>query len=216
MEQSVIYTGKNELRAFLRDKRRQLDPGYRKEADDAIRTRLERQPVYGQAETVFCYVSIGEEVDTRQLIADMLADGKHVTAPRCCAAEGTAAVSEGSCVRAKKTVKPVREGLMEAYEIRSLSDLVPGAYGIPEPKEACRPVAPEEIDLCIVPCLCVGPEGIRLGYGGGYYDRYLPRLRSDAVCAALCRESLQGAAVPAGPHDWPMDMAITETQVIFY
>ena len=103
---------------------------------------------------------------------------------------------------------------MEACEISSFADLESGAYGILEPKEFCHPVMPETIDLCIVPCLCVGSSGVRLGYGGGYYDRYLTRLGTGTVCAALCRERTQGAEPPAESHDRPVDMVITEKQIM--
>ena len=105
---------------------------------------------------------------------------------------------------------------MEAYGIVSFDDLESGRFGILEPKAYCGEILPEEIDLCIIPCLCVGSSGIRLGYGGGYYDRYLPRMRPDAVRAALCRERLLGSEPPSEPHDRPVLVTITEKQVIFY
>lgn len=188
--------GKKELRAILLAKRRGLDEAYRREADAAIRKRLESLELVTQAQTVFCYVSVNEEVDTRRLIGDLLSSGKRVAVPRCGSAKGQ----------------------MEAYEITSFADFRPGhgAYGIPEPSAACRLVSPEEIDLCIVPCLCVGVTGNRLGYGGGYYDRYLPRLRAGAACVALCRERTQGAEPPAETHDRPVTAAVSEEQIIFY
>ncbi len=203
---------KRQLRARLLAERHKLPQVYRRAADGAIRLRLKQMEAYRMARTVFCYVSVAEEVDTRQLIADMLADGKCVAVPRCSAGKSETAGDE---VRRGETGDGGRrKGYMEAYEITSPDDLVPGAYGIPEPKAYCRPVRPEEIDLCVLPCLCVGTGGVRLGYGGGYYDRYLPRLRQDAVCAALCRERLLGAEPPAEPHDRPVGLTVTEGRVI--
>ena len=225
------------MRTELRRRRHELEESYRQEADEAIRRRLEELSVYRQAQTVFCYVSAGDEVDTRKLLADMMAAGKCVAVPRCEAVErGTGGTVSGltaeergkggvfaGLITEKRgkagTDVPAavgERGRMEAYAITSTDDLEPGAYGILEPKAYCQRVLPEEIDLCVVPCLCVGSGGTRLGYGGGYYDRYLPRLRPDAVCAALCRERLQGEEPPKEPHDRPVDLAVTEKQVIFY
>ena len=200
-EREMIREAKKRLRRTLLENRRSLASEYRQEADAEIRTLLKRQPAYKAARTVFCYVSVADEVDTRQLIADMLAEGRRVAVPRC-----------------GRTGNPAgrADSYMEAFEIASFDDLTPGAYGIPEPKEGCRSVSPREIDLCVVPCLCVGTTGIRLGYGGGYYDRYLPRLRPGTVCAALCRERTQGAEPPAESHDRPVSMTVTEKHVIFY
>lgn len=194
---------KKRLRSEIRRKRRELGASCRKEADAAIVKRLEDLKAYRQARTVFCYVSVADEVDTGELIRNMLTAGKRVAVPRC-----------GAC--GEEDPPGTEKGRMEAYEITSLDDLEPGMYGIPEPKEYCRRILPTEIDLCIVPCLCVGSDGTRLGYGGGYYDRYLIRMRPDAVCAALCRENTQGAEPPAEPHDRPVDMAVTENRVIVY
>lgn len=204
-----IRKRKRELRDELLRKRRGLDEACRRETDAAVIRRLKELFVYRQAQTVFCYVSVNSEVDTRNLIADMLSAGKRVAVPRCGGAK-----RERTAPDAGRT--GAAEGLMEAYEIVSLDDLKPGAYNIPEPKAYCRRVPPEEIDLCIVPCLCAGSDGTRLGYGGGYYDRYLPRLRPDAVCAALCREITQGEEPPAEPHDRPMDLSVSESRVIIY
>lgn len=189
-----IRAQKRLLRARLIEKRRGLDAEYRREADAAIRERLEGLPAYRAAGLLFCYVSKDEEVDSRQLIADALREGKRVAVPRC----------------------GIPRDWMEACEIHSLEELRPGAYGILEPAASCRPVPPGQIDLCIVPCLCVGSAGVRLGYGGGYYDRYLPRLRADALRVALAREKLQGSEPPSEPHDRPVDLLVTEDRVIFY
>ena len=212
---------KKRLRDELREKRRGLKEACRKETDAAVLKRLEELPVYRQAQTVFCYVSVKDEVDTGRLIADMLSAGKRVAVPRCGRGERKITApgeNAGDPENAADDTKGRRagNGCMEAYEILSPDDLKPGAYNIPEPKEHCRRIPPEEIDLCIVPCLCVGSDGTRLGYGGGYYDRYLVRLRPDAVCAALCREITQGEEPPAEPHDRPMDLSVSESRVIFY
>ena len=138
---------KKRLRSELRRKRGELDSSCRRETDTAILKRLEELSVYRQARSVFCYVSVADEVDTRELICNMLKAGKRVAVPRCGA-------------RRQEDLPGTEKGRMEAYEITSLADLEPGMYGIPEPKEYCRRLLPTETDLCIAPCLCVGSDGV--------------------------------------------------------
>lgn len=189
-----ILITKKDLRGLLAARRRKEDPGYSAEADRGICRALTELLVYREAGLIFSYVSVGDETDTAELIRRALAEGKRVAVPRC---------------------DKSRPGIMEACEIHSLEELRPGAFGIPEPGAFCPVTAPEEISLCIVPCVSVNPDtGARLGYGGGYYDRYL--LRTGAVRAALCRERLLSREVPEEPHDVRMDLVVTEERVIRY
>lgn len=184
---------KKELRGELIRQRQQLEEAYSREADRRIAQAVRELSQYRRAGLIFAYVSVGREVDTRDIISRALRDGKRVAVPRC----GKEA------------------GRMEAVEIRSLKDLRPGRFGIPEPRAECAPVEPEEVSFCVVPCLSADPEsGARLGYGGGYYDRYLARVR--AFKAALCREEALRLRLPRDAHDLPMDAVITENHVILY
>ena len=97
---------------------------------------------------------------------------------------------------------------MEARQIAGLGDLVSGRFGILAPKLQCPLVAPEDIDLVVVPCATGDAQGRRLGYGGGYYDRYLPRTRCPAVL--LCRTHVMREDIPMEDHDVFMDYLITE------
>ena len=97
---------------------------------------------------------------------------------------------------------------MEARQIAGLGDLVSGRFGILAPKLQCPLVAPEDIDLVVVPCATGDAQGRRLGYGGGYYDRYLPRTRCPAL--VLCRGQLVREGLPVEAHDVPMDYLATE------
>lgn len=213
MEQ--ISLTKKQFRTKLLAKRNTLSADYCDMSDRLIRRNLKSLPEYRRSQVIFVYVSTENEVDTRHLIAEALEEGKHVAVPRC------------------ERGKP---GMMEACEIHSMSDLEPGTWGIPEPKTGCRKVEPEEIDLCVIPCISMTESGIRLGYGGGYYDRYLERIRErahaqtecsrerqdhilgriSAFCAAICRQQMISDDLPAQPHDRPVDALITEKQVILY
>jgi 5-formyltetrahydrofolate cyclo-ligase len=182
-----LVTRKRELRKKMLAKRAAEDPQARTEADRKIMKTLVSLPAYEKANTVFCYVSTEGETDTRALIEDALRKGKRVCVPLC-----------------------QSMGVMQAHEITGLQDLQSGKYDIPEPKPECPPISPEQIDLNIVPCVCANPDGYRLGYGGGFYDRWLEK--SEAPSVLLCRESLITEEVPVEPHDRQTDILITDAR----
>ncbi len=184
-ENMDIRAQKRRLRTILKAQRARLSPSYCAEADTKICRLLKASESYQKASLIFSYVSIPEEVDTKCFITEALGEGKRIAVPRC----GT-------------------KGSMEAYEIKSLDELEPGVWGIGEPKPDCPRVPPEEFDLCVIPCIACSSAGVRLGYGGGYYDRYLPR--TEAARVVLCRERMLCEDITAEAHDCPMDVLITE------
>ena len=116
---------------------------------------------------------------------------------------GTAAILEQALTDGKTLCVP---------RIFSLDELKSGAYGIPEPSSGAPEIPPDGISLVIVPALSCDRNGYRLGYGGGYYDRFLARTR--AVAAALCAESRLTDELPREPFDLPCNYIITERQVL--
>ena len=104
------------------------------------------------------------------------------------------------------------KGMMEARRIEGLGDLVSGRYGILAPRLDCPVVAPESFDLAVVPCCTGNARGQRLGYGGGYYDRYLPRTSCPTML--LCRHQLEREDIPAEEHDILMDYFVTERGIV--
>ncbi len=179
------------LRKEFKEKRRWLSVEYQEEASERIRRRIEALPVYKKAGTIFCYVSQAGEVGTRAVLEEALKRGKRVVVPRC----------KG-------------RGIMEACQIKSFKELEPGRCGILEPAAFCPIVEPEEIEVCLVPCLAGSRRGERLGYGGGYYDRYLSGTK--ALRLLLCYEEMLCQELPREAQDCLMDRIITEKQVIFY
>ena len=104
-------------------------------------------------------------------------------------------------------------GTMEAVELPSLAVLERGAYGIRNvPEHLRRAVAPEEIDLAIVPGAAFTAEGARLGLGGGYYDRYLGERARGVYRIALAFDALLTADVPMAAHDIDVAEIITESR----
>lgn len=181
-----IKEQKKLLRREVKSAVASLDKAYTKDADREIFYHVTGLPEYEKAKTMFCFVGTSEEIDTVPILENALGQGKRVGVPVC-----------------------IAKGIMEVREIKSLQDLEPGKYGILEPKPGAPVIPREGIDLAIVPCMACGSDGRRLGYGGGYYDRYLESTR--AVTAVICREQIIREDIPLEPHDRLADMVISET-----
>ncbi len=85
------------------------------------------------------------------------------------------------------------------------SELRPGVLGIPEPDAGLPEVPADSIDWALIPGVAFDEFGYRLGRGAGHYDRFLPGMRTDAVCWALCLSCQLVPRLPVEPHDVPMD-----------
>ena len=181
---------KETMRAEVATRVKNLSATYCREADAAICRCVTQSEPYRKAKTVFCYVGRKQEIDTMALLRAVLRDGKALAVPLCLA----------------------EKGRMEARRIAGLGDLVSGRYGILAPKLSCPVIAPEEIDLAIVPCCTGNATGQRLGYGGGYYDRYL--LKTKCPTMLLCRHQLERSDIPVEPHDVRLDYFVTERGVV--
>lgn len=188
---ATSLTTKQQLRDAFISRRDALSSELRAEQDRQIKDRFKQLHEYEDAEVVFCYVSIDSEVDTRELISEMLQEGKLVCAPRC-----------------------TGKGEMHALEINSVDDLKSGVMGIPAPRADALRITPEDIDLIVVPGLSCTREGYRLGYGGGYYDRYLAKAEK-AHKVMLCRDSFVSDALPVESHDTPVDIIVSNKEIIF-
>lgn len=176
---------KTALRRTLTAVERGLTAAEKQASDTAIIRHVLSAEEYRLARTVFAFVGRGREIDTMPLLRQILADGKRLCVPLC-----------------------TGKGIMECRQVRDLSILRPGAYGIPEPPADAPEVARADIDLSIVPCVGASPEGWRLGRGGGYYDRFLARYTGRALL--LCRRALLRPDIPRQPHDIRIPAVITE------
>ena len=178
------------LRAKHRRFRERMDPEQKRKLDAAIQARVLALREYAQSNILFTYVSKDIEVDTVGIIEAALLNHKKVAVPRC--------------------VPGTRE--MEFYYIRSMADLEPGAFGVLEPRPDPRNLVDKnEKGLCIVPGLAFDPQGYRLGYGKGYYDRFLSGFRGKTV--GICYLGCVQWNLPHGYYDRPVDILITERYV---
>jgi len=151
-------------------------------------------PAWQQARTVMIYLPFRQEVDTTGLISRTFAEGKQVVIPVCM----------------ENPRRLLASRLLDIEE-----DLAPGAWGILEPKpEALRPVCPAEIDLVLVPGVAFDRCGNRLGYGAGYYDRFLRSLSPKAKAVAIAYQLQVLGHIETEEHDHPVDLLVTEEGVI--
>ena len=155
----------------------------RPDADKKICSRFLSQEAYKQAKTVMIYLSYKSEPDTWRLARHILSDGKRLCAPVC---------KSG--------------GEMDCFLIRDPENLCLSDMGIYEPFPT-EPVQPDEIDVIVVPGCAFSEKGFRIGYGGGYYDRYLPK--THAVTYGFFYECLKADFTPE-PTDFPLHYIITE------
>lgn len=141
---------KNHLRQIIKEKKAMMSDAEIEELSASLCLDLYRLDEYKNASCIFAYVSYNQEVRTRDLIEHALKDGKKVAVPR------------------------VYGDMMQFKYISSLNDLQPGYMGIPEPSGdlECADDKEEQI-LMIMPGLAFDEAGSRVGYGRGYYDRYL-------------------------------------------
>lgn len=170
-----------------------MDPATKQAVDSLLHTRLEAFEVYAQASLVLAYVSYNNEVDTRAVIDSALKGGKRVAVPRVDA----------------------KSHSMAFFEIESTEDLVEGYRGILEPRPALACALQTEDfvgSVCLVPGLVFDAEGHRIGYGGGYYDRFLQFYPGDKVALARATQ-VSSNPLPAEPCDVPVDFVVTELGV---
>lgn len=188
---SNVRDVKNRMRADIRAARETLTDDHKKALDQAICKQFRSLASFRFAEVVLAYYPLDEEIDIRPLIEEALALGKRVALPRC---------HDGN--------------LMDFYLISSLDDVESGAYGIFEPKTTCEIYDLEETKpaIMIIPALAYDKFGYRLGYGRGYYDRYVNRF--GGVKAGLCyRAFFKDTPLPRGRYDMAVDYVVTEKGV---
>jgi 5-formyltetrahydrofolate cyclo-ligase len=187
----TVKEQKKALRAELMAWREHLTPAFRQEASRKLLARLYAEPAFQQAKVVFAYASMAEEVQLDDLLKTCLTQGKRVCIPDI-----------------------VSKGVMVAVELHDMADLETGKFGIRSlHSDVVSVVSPEDIDLVIVPGAAFTPAGARLGLGGGYYDRYLPKL-TQARRVALIFDGQVVDDVPVEEHDQFVDELVTEQRSI--
>lgn len=175
---------KQEIRQNIKIKRVQMSEDSHREMSSKVLTKLFSLEEYVASNTMYVYVDTQGEVGTKNLILQAFDQGKEVAVPK------------------------IEDGVMNFYEISSLDDLAPGYFGILEPEVKRIPRTP---DIVIVPGVAFSKSKERLGYGGGFYDRFL---KDNVTKVALAFEFQILDELPVEEHDIKMDMIITEKRII--
>lgn len=177
---------KQDIRQRSRARRQELPAEQKAELDRKIASNVRRLHQYRPCTTILIYMSTAIEVDTREIIENAWADGKRVAVPRC--------------------IPDTR--LMDFHYIESFDDVAPGMFGVLEPYETLEKVTDYEGCLMIVPAMQFDINGYRLGYGKGYYDRYMSQFTG--VSAGLCYIEELRRHMYHGRYDKPVDIIVTD------
>ena len=173
---------KKELRTMIRQKKRELTPEQiEKASTDLVQQFLETE-LYRQAKTVYAYLPYNQEVQTVPIVEQALKDGKRVAVPK------------------------IYGDVMKFIYLTDLQQVAHGYCGIPEPV-ADGPIADDPCALVLMPGLAFDPEGHRIGYGGGFYDRFLSEEPGHPK-VALCYDFQLLPSLETDPFDIPVDLVL--------
>ena len=182
-----VITQKNALRQKAKAFRKGLSIEQKAKKDEIIFEKIISLDSFKSAENVLCYVSAKGEIDTKKLIKFSLENGKKVAVPKCSNTDGE----------------------MDFYYISSLDELKAGKYNILEPSDTCKKYKSSKNSICIVPSLAVDKENYRLGYGKGYYDRFLSNFSGEKI--VLCYKEFVVQKLPVfDKFDIKSDICITD------
>lgn len=187
-----IRPEKAALRNAAIEWRKALSRSEKQRMDFKIQSKVMNLWKFREVSTVLLYCAKPVEIDTKLLIERASALGKTVAVPRC--------------------VPGTRE--MDFYVITSFDDLEKGAFGVLEPMpEKCRKLNDFTSSVCIVPALVYDKQGFRLGYGKGYYDRFLSGYKGS--CIGLAYSDWVKESLPHGKFDRKVDIIVTEKDNYF-
>ena len=198
---SELRSQKNELRLELLEKRRSIPPEKREEWDRKISNIFLGSISYRFCDIVLIYASTKDEISTSAIIEHSLANKKIVACP----------------------ISNTLDNTLSFKTINSIEELNSGSYNIPEPPkenldfkdllndritDGKRP----PLAVCVIPCLSYDSDGYRMGYGKGYYDRFLPAFEGTKI--GLCYSEFKSTKLPKGKYDIKLDVIITEKGVV--
>lgn len=184
----AVFMPKRTLRTATLALRRELTPYLVNCHSLALQQLFLALPEYRQAQVVALYSPIHHEVETATVATRALAEGKTLLYPAVVGSE------------------------LEFRRVRHLDDLVPGRFGILEPRGEVW--EPGQADLIVVPGVAFDRSGRRIGYGKGYYDKALHQLEGSGRLVAFCYQFQLVEEIAGEPHDVTMDLIVTEEQVV--
>ncbi|MBU5313916.1 5-formyltetrahydrofolate cyclo-ligase [Tissierella carlieri] len=181
------------LREKVLQKRADLSPKSIIEYSDIIAEKLYKMDSYKEAKTIMSFISFDSEVNTHEIIKRSISHNKSIVVPI--------------------TIPKTKE--LKVSEVLDFSELELGYYNILTPKkEYIRFIDPSTIDLILVPGVVFARNGYRVGYGGGYYDRFLSKFEKKVDKIGLAFDLQVTNEVPTDSFDIPVDLIITEKEII--
>ncbi len=177
---------KKDARKVLQEKRRNISKEKKVIYDKEISKRIINSDCFKKAQQVLVFSSTDDEFDTKLIIECCRTENKNVFYPVCTDSNGN----------------------MKFFKADSNDDLQIGMYQIFQPKPYCEEYKPNENDIVIVPCLSVDKNGYRIGYGKGYYDRFLKDFNGISICP--CYEELLTDTLPTDKYDIKVNSIVTQ------
>ena len=177
---------KKSLRNLLLEKRDSTSFDLMKIASEKIGKKLKKIQAFRDAQKIGAYYPIGSEIPTQDIIQELLSEGKEVFLPR------------------------VLGENMDFKKISDFSSLENGSFDIMEPKIECE--TENNLDVILVPTVGITPKGVRLGYGYGFYDRFLTNHKTSTISLTLEKQVVKN--IPKSDHDMLIDWVVTEDRVI--
>ncbi len=179
---------KQAFRKEMRRIRASIPEALRNEKDKKICERISASECYKDAQAVFSYASYNSETSTQALNEMIRSDGKMLVLP-----------------------KVISKTKMVFYEVKTADDLVIGCMGIWEPDASkCSIFIPDQRCLMLIPGLAFDEDRYRMGYGGGYYDRYLSKYRAHLTCVMIAYDEQKADSVPHDQNDQRLDYIVTD------
>lgn len=182
-----METEKNEIRRQFKDARDRMSSRQAAALSEVICGHIISSPAFVRAERVFAYCPLGNEVDVRGVVREAWRRGKRVAFPKVFGNE------------------------MSFFEAGDFRKLHPGAFGVMEPEETR--LADWETGLMLVPGVAFDRRGNRMGFGKGYYDRYLAK-HPGCICLGIAYELQVADRIPTEETDMPLQGLVTEKGIL--
>ena len=184
---------KSQIRTEYKEKRKSISAEEKQKRDQEICKRFLALSSYRYADTILLYSPLKNEIDTYAIAKDAFAKGKKVAYPRC-----------------------IEGNEMVYHYVTNENCLSSGKYGIMEPNEELPLYVPQNLGhtICVLPAIVYDKEGYRLGYGKGYYDRFLSAFKGTK--AGLIYSDFIIDNIPHGKFDLASDFVVTEKGVISF
>ena len=186
----MLKTSKKELRTHFLSLRKEIPLEKKTCLDSKICTLLSSLDEVRKSKYILVYAPFRNEIDLSPFFEFLKKENKITVFPKC-----------------------ERNGIMNFY-ISDYSELSEQAYGIKEPTDLSKLFTDSQNSVCIIPCLAASKDGNRIGYGGGYYDRFLTNYSGKKIVALYSDFILECGSFETNDFDIPADIIITEEDII--